>query len=156
MDDGDTGVFTRRFDRLGRAVEVGVASGRAISVSFPESPPADAGSDHALLDRVGRYLDGERVDPAESPIALTVPTDARSVLEAVRKVPYGESVTADEVLRLAAMDPEEDDGSAVRDALRENPVPLFVPDHRVEGGAGATPATVAGTLRAIEAIEAID
>jgi len=153
MDDGDTGVFARRFDRLGRAVEVGVASGRAISVSFPESPAADAGSDHALLDRVGQYLDGERVDPAEAPVALTVPTDARRVLEAVRTVPHGESATVREVLRLAGMDPEEDEESAVRDALRGNPVPLFVPDHRVAGDAGATPAAVRGTLRAIEGLD---
>lgn len=153
MDDGDTGVFARQFDRLGRAVEVGVASGRAISVSFPESPPTDAKPDHALLDRIGRYLDGERVDPAEAPIALTVPTDARRVLEAVRGIPYGESVTVDEVLRLAAMNPDEDDESVVTNALRDNPIPLFVPDHRVEGDAGATPTAVAGTLRAVEEID---
>jgi methylated-DNA-[protein]-cysteine S-methyltransferase len=35
----------------------------------------------------------------------------------------------------------------VRTALRENPIPLVIPDHRVRDAEGATPATVAETLR---------
>jgi methylated-DNA-[protein]-cysteine S-methyltransferase len=43
----------------------------------------------------------------------------------------------------------DDDAGTVRSALRENPVPLFVPDHRVSEP-GATPADVAERLREIE------
>jgi methylated-DNA-[protein]-cysteine S-methyltransferase len=37
----------------------------------------------------------------------------------------------------------------VESALRSNPVPLLVPDHRVTGP-GATPDAVASRLRAVE------
>ena len=49
---GTSGVFAREFEALGRAIEVGFAGGRVISVSFPTDVPADATADHALLDRI--------------------------------------------------------------------------------------------------------
>lgn len=144
-------MYARESSRLGRAVQIGAASGRVISVSFPESPPADASGEHPLLDRVFDYLDGAADHFDDAPVALTVPTDRRRVLEAARNVPHGETVGVDRIARLAGLD--EDDGSdraTVREALAENPVPIFVPDHRVEGVAGATPREVAERLRSIE------
>lgn len=147
----NAGVYARESDRLGRAVELGVASGSVISVSFPEDVPADAEAEHPLLDRVFAYLDGEADHFDDVPVALTVPTDHRSVLEAVRKLPHGETVELRRVVRMAGMDPEdEEDLSTARTALRENPVPLFVPDHRVADASGATPDEVARRLRAAE------
>lgn len=147
----DAGVFARESDRLGRAVQIGVASGSVISVSFPESAPADADADHPLLDRVFAYLDGAEDHFDDVPVALTVPTDHRSVLDAVRKLPHGETVELRRVIRMAGMDPEDDDdASTARTALRENPVPLFVPDHRVDDASGATPDAVARRLRQVE------
>lgn len=152
MDDAaDAGVFARESPLLGRAVQVGVAAGRAISVSFPETVPPDAGDDHPLLDRVFAYLDGEREDVTDAEVALTVPTERRRVLEAVRTVPYGRTVDLDAVARMADIDPEDgDDRETAVAALSENPVPLLVPDHRVEGVRGATPSAVAERLRDLE------
>jgi methylated-DNA-[protein]-cysteine S-methyltransferase len=148
----DAGVHAREFDRLGRTVQIGEASGRVISVSFPDSPPADAVSEHALLDRIAAYLDGEEDHFDDVTVALTVPTDQRRVLEAVRKVPYGRTVDVERIARLAGLDDEdESDVQTVRTALRENPVPLFIPDHRVSDASGATPTDVARRLRAVEA-----
>lgn len=148
--NGSTGVFARRFDRIDRAVELGLASGRVISVSFRESAPADADGDHPLLDRIGAYLAGERDEFDDVPVALTLATDRRRVLEATRKIPYGETATVSQVVRLSGLDPDDpDDVELVREALRENPTPLFVPDHRVEAKT-ATPAGVAETLRSVE------
>ncbi|AXG06483.1 methylated-DNA--[protein]-cysteine S-methyltransferase [Haloplanus rubicundus] len=145
------GIYARESPRLGRAVQVGVAGDRVISVSFPESVPDDAGPDHPLLDRVFDYLDGAEDHFDDVTVALTVPTDQRTVLDAVRNVPYGETVDVARVARLAGLDDEdEDDLHAVREALRANPVPLCIPDHRVSGP-GATPPEVAERLRDLEA-----
>jgi methylated-DNA-[protein]-cysteine S-methyltransferase len=144
----DAGVFARAFE--GCVVELGVASGRVVGVSFPDDVPGDADPDHPLLDRIGAYLDGEADQFDDVQVALTVPTDQRSVLEAVRNVPHGETVSVARIARLAGLDDEDDeDLRTVEAALRENPVPLFVPDHRVEGP-GATPPEVVRLLRSVE------
>lgn len=146
------GVFAREFGRLGSAIEIGVASDTVISVSFPDAPAEDAAADHPLFDRIGAYLDGadDHFDDVE--IGLTVPTDHRRVLEATRNVPHGETVSLDRVARMAGLDPDDaDDAETARAALAANPIPLFVPDHRVGDAPGGTPAAVAERLRAIEA-----
>jgi methylated-DNA-[protein]-cysteine S-methyltransferase len=146
----DAGIYTREFEPLGRAVEIGMASGKVVGVSFPESAPADAEYDHPLLDRIDEYLAGASDHFDDVPVALTVPTDQRRVLDAVRKLPYGETVRRSRVATLAGLDGDDDeDLRVVETALRENPVPLFVPDHRVEGP-GATPPDVVRRLRAVE------
>jgi len=145
------GVFARGFDRLDRAVEIGVASGAVISVSFPPTPAGDTGDDHPLFDRIDAYLDGDADHFDDVEIALTVPTDHRRVLEATRNVPYGETVSLDRVVRMAGLDPDDDaDRETARDAVAENPIPLFVPDHRVRDTPGGAPAEVAERLRAVE------
>ena len=148
----DVGVFAREFESLGRAVEIGVAGGSVISVSFPEAPEADADPDHPLLDRIDAYLGGEPDHFDDVEIALTVPTDHRQVLEATRNVPYGETVSLARVLRMAGLDPDDDaDRETARNALAENPIPLFVPDHRVRDTPGGASGAIAERLRAVEA-----
>ncbi|WP_423751200.1 MGMT family protein [Salinirarus marinus] len=146
----ESGIYARESSVLGRAVQFGLASGRVISVSFPEAVPADAETDHPLLDRVFDYLDGAEDDFDDVDVALTVPTDHRRVLESVEAIPYGRTVSVPQLARLAGLDDEDEaDVATVEAALRENPVPLFVPDHRVDGP-GETPPDVASTLRDVE------
>ena len=154
-DLGDTGVFGRAYDALERPVEVGTAGGRLISLSFPESLPADADGDHPILDRLGDYLDGREDDFADVEVAITVPTDRRAVLEAVRNVPHGESVDLARVVKMTPDLDHEDNGDleTARTALRTNPIPVVVPDHRVAGVSGATPESVAERLREIEGVD---
>ncbi|GAB6878884.1 MGMT family protein [Halorubrum gandharaense] len=150
---GTSGVFARAYDSLPGAVEVGFAGGRVIAVSFPEGVPDDARDDHELLDRIGDYLAGAEEDFTDDPVGLTVPTDRRSVLEAVRQVPYGEEASVSQVTRMAGLDDNDaDDLDLVTTALRENPVPLLVPDHRVQGGPYATPGPVRATFRQVEGL----
>jgi methylated-DNA-[protein]-cysteine S-methyltransferase len=145
------GVFAREFEPLGRAIKLGVAGGSVISVSFPESLTPDAGDDHPLFDRIDAYLGGDPDHFDDVEIALTVPTEHRAVLEATRNAPYGETVSLDRVLRMAGLDPDDDaDRETGRVALAENPIPLFVPDHRIEDASGGTPDPVARRLRGIE------
>ena len=147
----DTGVYARKLPHLDRTVEIGIAGGRVLSVSFPEEIPDDAEGDHPLLDRVLATLEGETDDFEDVQVALTMPTAQREVLEATRMIPYGDSVTVEQLTRIAGLDPEDaDDRRTVRGALRENPVPLFVPDHRVEDADGATPGAIARRLRTLE------
>lgn len=147
----NTGIYAREFDSLGTVVQLGVASGRVIDVSFSDDVPADAETDHPLLDRIDDYVGGAEDHFDDVPVALTVPTERRRVLDAVRKLPYGETVSVDRLARLAGLDDDDaEDMEMVRSALRANPVPLFIPDHRVQNAPGATPGRVAERLRSIE------
>lgn len=154
---GGTGVFGRRFDAIDRAVELGTASGRLISVSFPETLPADADGEHALLDRIHEYLAGADDDFADVEVAITVPTDQRRVLESVRTLPYGDVADLELIVRMTSgLDHEDEaDLQTAREALRANPVPIVVPDHRVRHVEGATPEPVAARLREIEGIRSV-
>jgi methylated-DNA-[protein]-cysteine S-methyltransferase len=146
------GICARESEYLGRYVQLGVAGDRVISVSFPETAPADAETEHDLLDRIDDYLAGAEDDFDDVTVGLTVPTEHRKVLESVRNVPYGEQIT---VKRVLSMTPDvdadsDDDVATARTALAENPVPLFVPDHRVRDGPSGAPAAVAERLRDLE------
>jgi methylated-DNA-[protein]-cysteine S-methyltransferase len=150
---GTSGVFAREYDAIDSAVEVGFAGGRVISVSFPGEPPADAADDHDLLDRFGDHFGGARDGFSDVPLGLTVPTDERAVLEALRDVPYGESTSVSRLTRLAGLDDNDpDDLELVTAALRGNPIPVLIADHRVDGGPYATPRDVRTALRDVEGI----
>lgn len=146
------GIFAREFHTLDRYVQLGIAQGRVISVAFPETPEDDADADHELLDRIGAYLEGSEDDFADVTVALTLPTDRRDVLETVREIPYGTQVSIEQVAGMTAgLDPE-DDRRLVREALQDNPAPLFVPDHRVRDGPSAAPPGVVQTFRSVEGL----
>ena len=150
----DAGIYARRVPGLDRAVQIGVAGGRVISVSFPHDPDADAGNDHPVLDRIEAYLAGDRETFEDVTVALTLPTRLRPVLETLRSVPYGETETTEALARMTPDLDAEDAGDreAVREALDENLAPLLVPDHRVRDGKSAAPDDVVTRLREIEGI----
>lgn len=152
--DAEAGVYARHAPYLDCYVQVGVAQGKVISVDFVDDPGEDAGDDLPLLSRIGDYLDGVRENFVDVDVALTVPTDQRQVLEAVRQVPYGDQVTAAELARMTpGLSAEDDDDVvAVREALAANPVPLVIPDHRVRDGASAAPPDVEQRLRSVEGL----
>ncbi|WP_435344968.1 methylated-DNA--[protein]-cysteine S-methyltransferase [Haloarchaeobius sp. HRN-SO-5] len=154
--DAAAGIFARRSPYLDRYVQIGVASDRVISVAFPEEPADDADESHPVLDRIESYLEGVKpVGFDDVQVALTLPTDQRSVLETLREqVPYGEDIT---VAQLARMTPgldaeDEDDLVLVRTALDANPAPLLIPDHRVRDGPSAAEPDVEQRLRSLEGL----
>lgn len=145
----DAGIYARQVPGLDRVVQFGVAQGRVVGVDFPDAVPADADSDHPLFERLEEYLGGG-ADLTDVTVALTVPTDRRAVLEAVQELPAGETVGLARLVRLAGLDPDdESDRRTTETTLRENPVPILVPDHRVEAP-GATPDDVVRALRTVE------
>jgi methylated-DNA-[protein]-cysteine S-methyltransferase len=149
-----TGIFATRSDRLGRILQVGVANGRVISVAFPEESDAEAGSDHPALAWLEGYLAGTERDVTDLETGLTVPTDQRSVLETVRKLPFGESIDLKRlVARTPGLDPEaSEDVELARTALAENPVPIVIPDHRIEDAPSGAPASVRQYCRELEGL----
>jgi len=153
MDD-TAGIFAREVPFLDRYVQLGIAQGRVISVSFPDAPDGDADEEHELLDRIDAYLEGVEADFTDVTVALTVPTDQRNVLETVRGIPYGSQIGVEKIAQMAAgLDPEDDgDRRLVREALQANPTPLLIPDHRVRDGPSAAPADVAQKLRSVEGL----
>ncbi|SDJ96595.1 MGMT family protein [Natronorubrum texcoconense] len=154
-DVTDAGIYARESSYLDRYVQLGAASGRVLSVSFPDLPDEEAQDDHPILEQIFEYLDGlEEVHFDELQVALTVPTDQRAVLEQVRGIPYGEQVSVDALARMTPeLDPEdEDDLILVRTALDENPTPLLIPDHRVRDGPSAAPPAVEQKLRSLEGL----
>lgn len=150
----EPGIFSLESAYLDRFVQIGVAGGKLLSVSFPRTADEDAGEEHELLDRIERYLEGTSDDFADVDVGLTVPTDHRRVLEALRGVPYGQQVTVERLAGLTPeLDPEnEDEVELVRTALAENPVPLVVPDHRVRDGPSGAPPEVEQKLRSLEGL----
>lgn len=152
--EAPAGIYARKSDYLDRYVQIGVAGDKVVSVSFPTSPDPEAADDAPLLDRIERYLEGAVDDFVDVDIGLTVPTDQRAVLDALRQIPYGEQVSVERLTGLVPdLDPADDgDRDLVRVALAENPVPLFVPDHRVRDGPSGAPPDVEQRLRSLESL----
>lgn len=148
----DAGIYARESAYLDRFVQIGAAGEKVISCSFPVTPGGDVEDDHPMLDRIEAYLEGAEDSFADAQIGLTVPTDHRNVLEAVREIPYGEQGSVHQVAQMApGIDPNEDDDLAtVREALAANPVPLIIPDHRVRDGPSGAPPEIEQKLRSLE------
>ncbi|MFP4626429.1 MAG: MGMT family protein [Natronomonas sp.] len=152
--DVEAGIYALESSYLNCYVQVGIASGQVISVSFPDDEPSGFMEELPLLNRIDGYLDGAKDDFTDVDIALTVPTEHRSVLETVREIPYGEQRTVRKLTNLVpGLDPSrEADEITVRSALAENPTPLLIPDHRVRDGPSAAPPPVEQRLRSIEGL----
>ncbi|MFB6112677.1 MAG: MGMT family protein [Halodesulfurarchaeum sp.] len=146
------GIYARRSSYLDCIVQIGVASQQIVSVSFPASVEEDVPESHDVLDTIFAYLEGVTVDFTTIDVALTVPTDQRSVLETTREIPYGEQVSVEQLIRMTpSLDPEDEESNSIaRTALAENPVPIIIPDHRVRDGPSALPADVEQKVRQIE------
>ena len=150
-----TGVFATNSSYLNCWVQLGLASGNVITVSFPTAQPAPIDGTHTpVLDRISEYLDtGNEVDFSDVDVALTVSTDYRAVFQTVRNIPYGTQRSITDVLeRTAAVEPGDGSQHIIREALRNNPVPIIVPDHRVMGITGGTDPDVRDALRALEGL----
>ena len=80
-------------------------------------------------------LRGEADDLADVPLDLAaLPPFRRKVLEVVRTIPAGETLSYGEVAACAAGSPGA--ARAVGQALGRNPYPIVIPCHRVLGAGG--------------------
>ncbi|MFC4436819.1 MULTISPECIES: MGMT family protein [Natrialbaceae] len=151
----DAGIYAKESSYLDRYVQLGAASGRVLRVTFPKTPESDAETDHPVLERIFEYLDGlEEIEFGDVQVALTMPTDQRTVLEQVREIPYGDQVDVRTLTRMTPeLDPDDnEDVNLARTALDSNPAPILIPDHRVRDGPSAAPPPIEQKLRSLEGL----
>ncbi len=148
------GIYARPLPTLDRSVQVGIASGKVISVEFPTTSAPDAQSDEQLLERLVAYFEGTEDSFRDVEIGLTVPTDQRAVLETLRQLKYGTTATVAELTRMTpGLDPDAEEAqTAVREALANNPLPVICPGHRIRDGPQTMPAVVTKRVQALEEI----
>lgn len=108
-----------------------------------------------LVHRLHAYFEGERVEFSEVVIDVEGWTEfQRSVLEALRRVPYGEAVSYSDLARLAGYPRAQ---RAAGTFCAHNRFPLVVPCHRVVsatgiGGYGASGVEVKRRLLELEGV----
>jgi AraC family transcriptional regulator of adaptative response/methylated-DNA-[protein]-cysteine methyltransferase len=107
---------------------VGARGGKLVAIRLNSSKaPAGAREDRAALKpflaKLERYFRGENVS-FDEPLELEVTPFARKVLEAARRIPYGETRTYGEVAAAAG---SPGGARAVGRVMGVNPVPLAVP-----------------------------
>ena len=101
---------------------------QGLEVTSPPSPVA------AIIKRVRRHLGGEPQDFSDVRLDLAPsPPFFRKVYEAARKIPAGQTRSYGQ---LAAAARQHGAARAVGQAMGKNPIPLFVPCHRVLAAGG--------------------
>ena len=147
-------ICARKSLYLDRWVQLDLASGDVLSVSFLTQQNPAGNPDHELFGRIFAYLEGKRDEFLDVSVALTMPAGQRSVLETTREIPYGKQVSVERLARMtSALNSDSENGrNEVRIALDSNPMPLLIPDHRVRDGPSAAPPRVEQKLRALEGL----
>ena len=87
-----------------------------------------------IFQAILRYFAGEIIDFSDYEVDLSGLTQfQREVLEEVRKIPYGETVTYQE---LACRVERSGAARAVGSAVARNPYPIIIPCHRIVSSSG--------------------
>ena len=155
MEDTAGDRYTKYYPYLESNLEVVIAEGRVMAVTFPDEPHPASDDEHELLERIDGYLSGTVEDEfADVEIHIDATPDEHQVFEALRSIPYGENSSVGDIARAV---PEydagtDDDIEAIREILDRNPIPVIVPDHRVRDGPSAAPPRVEQRLRSLEKI----
>ncbi|SFM68868.1 methylated-DNA--[protein]-cysteine S-methyltransferase [Methanolobus profundi] len=91
-------------------------------------------SERTIYQAILRYFAGEMIDFSDHKVDLSDLTEfQRMVLEEVRKIPYGETLTYQE---LACRIGKDGAARAVGTAVSKNPYPIIIPCHRVVSSNG--------------------
>jgi methylated-DNA-[protein]-cysteine S-methyltransferase len=117
--------------------ELWVEGDQLVHHELPRSRKSDGSDSHPLALRFQRYFRGERIDFADVELDFSwATTFQRAIAEALREIPYGESVTYGE---LAALAGHPNAQRAAGTFCARNRFPLVVPCHRViaAGGLGS-------------------
>jgi O-6-methylguanine DNA methyltransferase len=114
--------------------EIWVNGDRLVHHELPRPRKPDGSDSHPLAWRLQRYFGGERIDFVDVELDLSWATPfQRAVAEALREIPYGESVTYGE---LAALAGHPNAQRAAGTFCARNRFPLIVPCHRVVAAGG--------------------
>jgi len=136
--------------------ELWLEGARLVYHELPESRDSTGTRrDHPLAARIEEYFRGKRVEFDDVPLELEWCTPfQRAVAEALRRVPYGETVTYGELAALAGYPNAQ---RAAGTFCAENRFPLVLPCHRVvsAGGIGSYGSLGVGYKRRLLALEGL-
>jgi len=119
---------------LGRFVSVALSDDVVCQVAIESEGAFYSGTTAAAARALESYLAGENVDLSTFQVNLgNRSAFERTVLQSARGIPRGSTATYSE---LAARFGTPKAARAVGNALHHNPVPLFVPCHRVVAASG--------------------
>ena len=151
--------YARYSSALGLYVLMEIEDGKVLRMELTSDEPEYApSSEHPYLDRVIAHLSTGQDDLADIPVSIEGSPFRLQVLEALRRIPPGETRTYGEVAKQIG---RPNAARAVGSACASNPVPIIVPCHRVVpsgGGLGNYSATggVATKKRLLQKEGAID
>lgn len=120
--------------RWKKVFNVYLENGEIVGAEFSEIPCMERIKYSKTLNLkkdLERYFKGDRVDFLIYPVKLENDFTF-SVLEKVRRIPYGKTSTYGEIAGILKTSPK-----AVGQALKRNPAPVIIPCHRVVGVKGA-------------------
>lgn len=130
-------VYSKFSRELGLYVHLEVLGDRVERVRLSkDAPRTSAGSDHPYLARILEHVRTGQDDLRDIPLHLEVGPFEREVLEFLRTVPPGRTITYGEI---AAKLGRPGASRAVGTACARNPMPIVIPCHRVlpkSGGVG--------------------
>ena len=130
-------VYSKFSRELGLYVQLEVLGDRVAAVRLTRKAPVEtAGSDHPYLARILEHIHTGKGDLQDIPLALEVAPFEREVLEFLRTIPPGETITYGEIARRLG---RPGASRAVGTACARNPVVIVIPCHRVvpkSGGLG--------------------
>jgi methylated-DNA-[protein]-cysteine S-methyltransferase len=114
--------------------EVWLEGERLLWHELPRPGPAAGGERHPLTERLASFFAGERDDFADVELDVDDATPfQRAVTDALRRIPYGETVTYAELATLAGYPRAQ---RAAGTFCARNRYGLVVPCHRVVGADG--------------------
>src|SRR5438874_5940416 len=130
-------VYSKFSRELGLYVQLEVLGDRVAGVRLARSAPKDnAGSDHPYLVRILEHVRTGKDDLTDIPLHLEVGPFEREVLDFLRTIPAGQTVTYGEIARRLG---RPGASRAVGTACARNPAVIVIPCHRVvpkSGGLG--------------------
>src|SRR3989454_6319845 len=137
-EDGEALEVYSKFSReLGLYVQLEVLGDRVAAVRLARKAPLEtAGSEHPYLARILEHVHTGKGDLQDIPLSLEVAPFEREVLEFLRTIPPGETITYGEIARRLG---RPGASRAVGTACARNPVVIVIPCHRVvpkSGGFG--------------------
>ena len=122
-------VYSRFSRELGLYVRLEVLGDDVAAVSLSKEPiPASAGADHPYLARILEHIRTGEDDLRDIPLQLELSPFAREVLELLRTIPPGATVTYGEIARRLG---HPKAARAVGNAVARNPAIIVIPCHRV-------------------------
>lgn len=110
-------------------------------------------SDTVVLQKAKKWLTdyfaGKEPDIATLPIKLKVTPFQQQVLQALQRLPYGQTVTYQQICHLITDDKQraKNLSRAVGHAIGANPFMIFIPCHRVVGSDGSLTGYAGGLAR---------